>query len=84
MNFNQSISLYEATIPGQQAGTWVRFKIVAYDWAGNNSTRDGTEPCCVYQVIPEFPSFLILPLFMIATLLAVIIYRRKHSMRLMN
>ena len=30
--------------------------------------------------IPEFPSFLILPLFMIATLLAVIIYRRKHSM----
>jgi hypothetical protein len=29
--------------------------------------------------IPEFPSFLILPLFMIATLLAVIIYKRKHS-----
>jgi len=31
-------------------------------------------------VIPEFPSFLILPLFMIATLLAVIAYRRKHNM----
>jgi parallel beta-helix repeat protein len=30
-------------------------------------------------VIPEFPSFLILPLFMITTLLAVIIYRRKYS-----
>jgi len=30
-------------------------------------------------VIPEFPSFLILPLFMIATLLAVLVYRRKHS-----
>jgi len=29
-------------------------------------------------VVPEFPSFLILPLFMIATLLAVIVYRRKH------
>jgi parallel beta-helix repeat protein len=28
-------------------------------------------------VIPEFPSFLILPLFMIATLLAVIIYKKK-------
>jgi len=28
-------------------------------------------------VIPEFPSFLILPLFMIATLLAVIVYKRK-------
>lgn len=28
-------------------------------------------------IIPEFPSFIILPLFMIATLLAVIVYRRK-------
>jgi len=34
-----------------------------------------------YPIVPEFQSFLILPLFMIATLLAVIIYRRKHSMR---
>jgi parallel beta-helix repeat protein len=31
------------------------------------------------HVIPEFPSFLILPLFMIATMLAVIVYKRKHS-----
>ena len=30
-------------------------------------------------VVPEFPSFLILPIFMIATLLAVTVYRRKHS-----
>jgi len=29
-------------------------------------------------VIPEFSSFLILPLFMIATLLTVIVYRKKH------
>jgi parallel beta-helix repeat protein len=28
-------------------------------------------------IIPEFPSFLILPLFMIVTLLAVIVYRRR-------
>jgi len=31
-------------------------------------------------IIPEFPSFLILPPFMVATLLTVIVYRRKHSM----
>jgi len=31
-------------------------------------------------VIPEFPSFLILSLFMTATLVTVIVYRRKHSM----
>jgi len=30
-------------------------------------------------IIPEFPSFLILPLLLIATLLAVIVYRRKHT-----
>jgi len=30
------------------------------------------------HVIPEFPSFLVLSLFMIATLLAVIVYKRKH------
>ncbi len=30
-------------------------------------------------VVPEFPSSLILPLFMIATLLAVIVYRKEQS-----
>ena len=34
------------------------------------------------MIIPEFPSFLILPLFMAATLLAVIIIRRKHRANL--
>jgi parallel beta-helix repeat protein len=38
-------------------------------------------PLMVPYVIPEFPSFLILPLFMIATLLAVIVYRRKQADR---
>ena len=31
-------------------------------------------------IIPEFPSLIILPLFLIATLLAVIVYKRKHYM----
>jgi parallel beta-helix repeat protein len=35
-------------------------------------------------IIPEFPSFLIMPLFMIATLLAVIVYRRKHYLTTCN
>jgi len=38
-----------------------------------------THPTETVTIILEFPSFLILPLFMIATLLAVIIYRRKYS-----
>jgi hypothetical protein len=32
-------------------------------------------------IIPEFPSFLILPLFMVATLLVVVVYRRKLMKR---
>jgi PKD repeat protein len=79
MNYNTSTGIYEATIPPQPAGTWVRFKIVAYDYAGNNATLDGTEPYCVYQVIPEFPSFLILPLFMMATLIAAILLKKKRK-----
>ena len=33
-----------------------------------------------YPLVPEFPSFIFMPLFMIATLLAVILCRRKHPM----
>jgi parallel beta-helix repeat protein len=35
-------------------------------------------PLIVPTVIPEFPSFLVLALFIMATLLAIIVYRRKH------
>jgi hypothetical protein len=31
-----------------------------------------------YMTVPEFPSLLIVPLLMIPTLLAAIVYRRKH------
>ena len=60
MNYNPLTSLYEATIPPQPAGTWVKFKILAYDNAQNLATKDGTEPYCAYQVIPEFPHPLLI------------------------
>ena len=43
-----------------------------YGIDGNNTDRYP-----LTTVIPEFPSFLLLPLFMIATLLTVIVYKRK-------
>ena len=49
-------------------------------WDGQMIQHDPTYVAYLFTAIPEFPSFLILPLFMIATLLAVIVYRRKHSM----
>jgi len=51
---------------------------VTYESYSNNTTVNMTEnQQREILVIPEFPSFLMLPLFMIATLLAVIVYRRK-------
>jgi len=33
----------------------------------------------IYNIVPEFPSFLILPLFILSTLTAVLVYRRKPA-----
>ncbi len=80
MELNSSSNLFEGTIPGQPANTWVQFSIIAYDNAGNNATLEGTQPNSIYQVVPEFASILILPLFVLATLLTVIAYRRKRTL----
>jgi len=77
MSYNSTSCLYNVTILGQPIGTYVRFKIVAYDKAGNNATRDGTEQYCTYQVIPEFPSSLILPLFMVLAIPAILYVKKK-------
>ncbi len=34
-----------------------------------------------YPVVPEFPSFLILPFFMIATLITIVLFKRRHSVK---
>jgi len=79
MILNPMTRLYEYTIYGQQAGTVVKYEIVAYDNAGNNRTENNGEQYYVYTVIPEFTSLLILPLFIIATLLATIICKRERK-----
>jgi hypothetical protein len=76
MSYNSSSHVCNATIPGQPAGTYVSFQIVAYDKVGNNATRDGTE-YCTYEVIPEFPSNLILPLFMVLAIPAILYAKKK-------
>ena len=84
MIHNATSGLYEATIPGQPAWTWVKFNITAYDNAENLATRDGTAIQFVYQVIPEFPSFIILPLFMIVVLIVVILGKTALSRKRSN
>jgi len=79
--YNSSTKLYETTIPQQTAGTWVKYKIIAYDNAENNAILDGTQPYCVYQVIPEFPSIVVLPLFIVLTTLAIILTKKRLPRR---
>jgi len=76
MNYNGSTGFYESVIPGQPAGEWVKFKIVAYDYAGNNATRNGTSPYCVYYVVPEFPLTLIFTLLALLSVLAVLFSKK--------
>lgn len=69
--------IWNATIPPFPYQTNVTYVISAEDNVNNYVTTEGTVYECKYQVIPEFPSFLILPLFMIATLLAAIVLEAK-------
>lgn len=70
---------FNATIHGQPSGTRVRFRIIAYDFAGNNATIDGMIDATTYIVVPEFSSTVLLTLIVMVSLCATIVYRRKHS-----
>jgi hypothetical protein len=48
-------------------------------WGNPNTETTALIGLANMVIIPEFPSFFILPLFMIATLLAVIVYRKKRT-----
>ena len=70
---------WNATIRAFPYCTNVRYMIIAEDYANNTITTEEMGYTYQYHVIPEFPSLIIPPLFIIATLLAVIVYRRKNS-----
>lgn len=78
MIYNVTSNLYQAVIPGQPTDMLVKYSISAYDDAGNFAVNDKSGEYFIYTVIPEFPSFLILPLFMVVTLLAILACRRKR------
>jgi len=77
MNYNSTSHLYEATIPDQPAGTWVKYGIIAYDNAENQAIKDNAGEYYTYYIIHEFPSAIILPLLLILTMLAVGIVKRR-------
>ena len=82
MNYNNSTGLYEATIPGQEDGTLVEFRIEAYNNAEIKATKYETEPYYTYEVVPELSTFVILLTLTVATL--VITFIEKRHPRLFN
>ena len=76
MTLNTTSGLYEGTILGQPIATAVRFKILAFDNAENNVTKDGATSDYRYTVVPEFSSIIVLCIFMIVTMLLAIVYER--------
>ena len=71
-------NVWNATIPPFEYCTYVNYTIMAEDSVGNTVTTEELGYELQYHVIPESPSFLVLPLFMIAALLAAIVYRKKY------
>jgi len=79
MTYNSTTDLWEFAIPGQQAGTLVKYEIEAYDNALNQKIDDHSGQYYVYTIIPEFPSTMILPLFIITTLTSAILLKKTRN-----
>jgi hypothetical protein len=56
--------------------------IIAEDSASNTITTEDMGYEYQYHVIPEFPLFMIMPLFMMTALLAIIVRGRKRSVQM--
>jgi len=81
MDFNASTSLYEEIIHGQDAGTTVRFKIIAYDVAGNVAVLDGEQSYCIYVVVSELKPIHALACLTLASTFSCISMLRKSKGR---
>jgi len=70
---------YEATIPGYKNCMWIAYKIIAYDKAGNNQTKDNNGYFYKYHVIPESPlSVALFGLLALMTIPLVFIRKKRY------
>jgi hypothetical protein len=72
-------NVWNATIPAFPYCTNVTYVIIAEDGVNNIITTEEMGHEHQYHVVPEFLSAMIMLLFTIATLLAVLLYKRKLS-----
>ncbi len=76
MTFDPSIGEYRGTIPARPLGTSITYIIILYDVAGNCRIVDNQGYKFGYTVVPEFPSWIILPLFSVASLAAIVLKKQ--------
>lgn len=84
--FNETMSnlagdRYNGTIPKFLYGTMITYVLIAEDKANNTITTQQMEDNYQYPVTPELPAGSMILLFIVATLPAVIIYRRRRLLR---
>jgi len=77
-SYSNSLSVsYYGTIPGQINCTWVYFRVIAYDYAWNTTSRDGDSPYSPYHVVPEFSPITLVLLLAISSLSAIALKKKK-------
>jgi hypothetical protein len=81
MTLNSTTGLYECIIPEQEENARVKYTITTYDNAENHHTEDNHGRYFVYTAVPEFPSWIILPLLITATLLIIVCKQKLPKTR---
>ena len=69
---------YIGKIPGFEAGTYVKYKIIAYDYADNIAIEDKNGEYYVYTVVSEFYDSILLILMMVTLIAVIMIKIKKH------
>jgi hypothetical protein len=81
MTFDPIIGEYRGTIPTYPLGTSITYILVLYDVAGNCRIVDNQGYKLGYTVVPEFPLWIIIPLFLVATLSAIVVKKKIIQQR---
>jgi hypothetical protein len=79
MNYNSTSGLYERAIPAQSSNMTVKYSISASDNVDNNAVQDNSGTYYSFDVIPEFSSTILLATFMLLTLMAIILIKKRDK-----
>lgn len=80
MDYNLTSGLYATTIPGQPEGTYMEYKMTAYDNAGNLATMP-TTLYFNYNVIPEYSDIVLAILLLFTPLTILAMSRRSRTLK---